>query len=240
MCTPTHVHTHTHTHTHTNLCSETYPKENEYFEKAIKYGGRFWARMPLGESRYDVCARVDRLVDRIVEEYYKHGIAQVVVVSHGVTLRAFAMQWLNRTAEWMERERNPENASVRLFEGDRDLGYIFEGFPRSRAPPCASSSTATSATSATATATASASSATSSGMLVAMSVLVFVCVCVCVCVGVDVCRCGCVYVWMCGCVDVWMCMCLLVRDGRPLWVVLASNSLDRALLVYWFLPYFTP
>ena len=32
---------------------------------AIAYGGRFWARMPLGESRFDVAVRLQRLLFRL-------------------------------------------------------------------------------------------------------------------------------------------------------------------------------
>ena len=42
--------------------SQKYPYEFSHFEKAIEYGGRFWARMPLGESRFDVAVRVQRFV----------------------------------------------------------------------------------------------------------------------------------------------------------------------------------
>ena len=37
-----------------------YPHEYAHFQKCIKFGGRFWARMPLGESRFDVCQRINQ------------------------------------------------------------------------------------------------------------------------------------------------------------------------------------
>ena len=40
--------------------SKKYPYEYSHFEKAISFGGRFWARMPLGESRFDVAVRLQR------------------------------------------------------------------------------------------------------------------------------------------------------------------------------------
>ena len=48
----------------------------------------------------------------------------VVVVSHGVTFRAFLMMWLNRTVEWFEQEKNPGNAAVRLVHRGEDRGYL--------------------------------------------------------------------------------------------------------------------
>ena len=38
----------------TKEIEEQYPNENMHFLKAIRHGGRFWARPPLGESRFDV------------------------------------------------------------------------------------------------------------------------------------------------------------------------------------------
>lgn len=108
--------------------AETYPLENRYFEKSIASGGRFWARPPLGESRFDVCQRAKTVIDLILQDELYYGIDTVIVVSHGMTLRALAMLWLNRTPEWLENEPNPQNCSVRLLEGLHDGGYVFGGF----------------------------------------------------------------------------------------------------------------
>eukprot|EP01087_Luapelamoeba_hula_P023334 TRINITY_DN8553_c0_g1_i1.p1 TRINITY_DN8553_c0_g1~~TRINITY_DN8553_c0_g1_i1.p1 ORF type:complete len:421 (-),score=64.90 TRINITY_DN8553_c0_g1_i1:125-1387(-) len=115
-----------------------YPHESEHFEKAIKFGGRFWARTPLGESRYDVASRVSRLFDRILLDQQQHGIEDVIIVAHGTTVRAFAMMWLNRTPEWFEKEANAENCSIRLLKGLADERYVFNGFGRGkdRPPTC--------------------------------------------------------------------------------------------------------
>jgi len=115
--------------------AKQYATENEHFNKAIKYGGRFWARMPLGESRFDVTARVDRFFEQLMEDQQKHGIEDIIVVSHGTTCRAFVMMWLNRTPEWFEDELNPNNCAVRLIEGKKDLLYkVCEGFREPRRP----------------------------------------------------------------------------------------------------------
>ncbi len=107
---------------------EDFPREHAHFEKAIAHGGRFYARMPLGESRFDVVSRVCRVIDSIVADEHYCGIRTVVVVAHGITLRAFAMAWLARTHEWFEQQPNPNNCSVRLLRGNQDCGYIFPGF----------------------------------------------------------------------------------------------------------------
>ncbi len=111
---------------------EDFPREHAHFEKSIAHGGRFYARMPLGESRFDVVSRVHRVIDAILQDEHYCGIRQVVVVAHGITLRAFAMAWLSRTHEWFEQQPNPNNCSVRLLRGLADCGYVFPGYPPER------------------------------------------------------------------------------------------------------------
>jgi hypothetical protein len=111
---------------------EAFPREHAHFEKSIAHGGRFYARMPLGESRFDVVSRVHRVIDAILQDEHYCGIRRVVVVAHGITLRAFAMAWLSRTHEWFEQQPNPDNCSVRLLRGTVDCGYVFAGFPPQR------------------------------------------------------------------------------------------------------------
>ena len=61
-------------------------------------------------------------------------IENVFIVSHGVTIRAFTMQFLHKEFEWFEKEPNPNNCSIRLIEADEtgryvDRGYIYKGVP---------------------------------------------------------------------------------------------------------------
>ncbi|WP_064746906.1 histidine phosphatase family protein [Lysobacter antibioticus] len=102
-----------------------FPRESAHFDKQVEFEGRFWARMPLGESRFDVAIRVHQAFGTFQRDYDKNGIDQIVVVSHGVTIRAFLMQWLHHPYEWFEQEKNPPNASIRLVHGRTDLGYVF-------------------------------------------------------------------------------------------------------------------
>jgi broad specificity phosphatase PhoE len=96
-----------------------YPVEHSHFTKLIKFHGRFWARPPLGESRFDVAKRVHQVsipahnVDQFWSFYIdflqafgtfhrdaeRHGIRDLIIVTHGVTLRAFLMMWLHQSPE---------------------------------------------------------------------------------------------------------------------------------------------
>jgi 2,3-bisphosphoglycerate-dependent phosphoglycerate mutase len=105
-----------------------YPNEYRFFEKCIHAEGRFWARMPLGESRFDVAKRVHQAFGTFHRDSLKEGIDDLIVVSHGVTLRAFAMMWLHKSIEWFEKEINPPQCSIRVIESNEDKGFIFPGF----------------------------------------------------------------------------------------------------------------
>ena len=107
-----------------------YPDAHAHYKKLEQFEGRFWARMPMGESRFDVAARVHQAFGTFHRDASKHDIHTIVVVCHGVTLRAFVMMWCHLTPEWFEAEPNPSNCAIRLIKGGEDKGYIFEGFPR--------------------------------------------------------------------------------------------------------------
>lgn len=104
---------------------EQYPREHAHYEKCMAFEGRFWARMPLGESRFDVSQRVHQAFGTFRRDADRHGINDIIVVAHGTTIRAFVMMWLHKSVEWFEAEPNPKNGSVRYLNGEDDYGTIF-------------------------------------------------------------------------------------------------------------------
>jgi 2,3-bisphosphoglycerate-dependent phosphoglycerate mutase len=106
---------------------ERYPAEQGHFQKCEDFEGEFWARMPLGESRFDVALRVHQAFGTFHRDAEKHRIDTIVVVAHGTTNRAFLMQWLHLPFEWFEQERNPKNCSIRYIADREDVGYIYPG-----------------------------------------------------------------------------------------------------------------
>ena len=107
-----------------------FPTEWEYYDRCCRFGGKFWARMPLGESRFDVSQRVHQAFGTFHRDAVEDGIMDLVVICHGVTLRAFVMMWCHLSPEWFEGEKNPNNAAIRLLDAAGDHGYLFDGFPR--------------------------------------------------------------------------------------------------------------
>ena len=109
---------------------ERFPAEHGYYDMQCRFGGKFWARMPQGESRFDVAQRIHQAFGTFHRDALEHGIREIVVICHGVTMRAFVMMWCHLSPEWFEAETNPPNCSIRIIDGGVDRGYLFEGFRR--------------------------------------------------------------------------------------------------------------
>lgn len=101
-----------------------FPAEHAFYKKHEKFEGRFWARMPLGESRFDVAQRVHQAFGTFRRDADKHGIENIIIVAHGVVIRAWVMAWCHKTVKWFEREKNPPNCSVREISNGVDNGYL--------------------------------------------------------------------------------------------------------------------
>lgn len=102
-----------------------YPAEHAHYKLAEDHQGRFWARMPCGESRFDVAMRVHQFFDTLQRDVRDNSIYDLIVVAHGVTIRAIMMQAFNLPYEWFENEPNPGNGSIRHIHRGEDMGYIF-------------------------------------------------------------------------------------------------------------------
>lgn len=107
-----------------------FPNEHGYYDMQCRFGGKFWARMPQGESRFDVAKRIHQAFGTFHRDRTEHGIQEVVVICHGVTLRAFVMMWCHLSPEWFEAEPNPNNCAIRILDAGEDRGYLFDGFPK--------------------------------------------------------------------------------------------------------------
>jgi broad specificity phosphatase PhoE len=108
--------------------SELHPDASRDYDKHVRYNGRVYAISPMGESRLDVVIRCKHFFGTLIDDFRTHGVRNVVVVSHGVTLRAFVMAWMRYSPEWFDAERNPGNCWIRHLHGARRTGYVDEGY----------------------------------------------------------------------------------------------------------------
>lgn len=105
-----------------------YPDAAKDYEKHLRYNGRFYAQSPLGDSRLDVVLKVKPFFGTILKDYEEQDIRHLIVVNHGVTLRAIVMAWKRYPPEWFDAEKNPGNCWIRHIHGFRKKGYVDEGY----------------------------------------------------------------------------------------------------------------
>ena len=103
---------------------ELYPREYEEYCRQLQNFGKFYARLPLGESPFDVAVRVHQFLGTIHRDYEKHGVDTLFVFTHGTTLRTILLRYFHYSPEWYHEERNPRNCYIREIDGHTDLGYI--------------------------------------------------------------------------------------------------------------------
>jgi len=101
-----------------------YPNEYAEYKRQCSNHGKFYARLPLGESPFDVAIRVHQFMGTIHRDLEKHGVDTLFIFTHGTTLRTFLMRWFHYSPEWYQAERNPKNCWIREIDGKQDLGYI--------------------------------------------------------------------------------------------------------------------
>lgn len=77
----------------------------------------FYFRIPDGESGADVFDRVSTFLETLHRDFDKPDSPQnVLIVTHGMTLRLFLMRWFHWTVEEFENIRNPQNCQVVVME----------------------------------------------------------------------------------------------------------------------------
>ena len=101
-----------------------YPAEFAEYERQRANYGKFYARLPLGESPFDVAIRVHQFMGTIHRDYEKHGVDTLFIFTHGTTLLTFLLRWFHYSPEWYHEERNPKNCWIREIKDGEDLGYI--------------------------------------------------------------------------------------------------------------------
>uniref|UniRef100_A0A7S0SR39 Phosphoglycerate mutase (2,3-diphosphoglycerate-dependent) n=1 Tax=Chromulina nebulosa TaxID=96789 RepID=A0A7S0SR39_9STRA len=81
--------------------------------------GRFYYRFPDGESGLDVYSRVSSFIGTLFREWAKeqstrsnHEDNNIIIVTHGLTLRLFLMRWFQFSVSEFENTRNPNNGDI--------------------------------------------------------------------------------------------------------------------------------
>jgi broad specificity phosphatase PhoE len=77
----------------------------------------FYYRIPDGESGADVYDRVSIFLDTLHRDFQKPIYPEnVLIATHGMTLRLFLMRWFHWSAEEFESLRNPQNCQIVIMQ----------------------------------------------------------------------------------------------------------------------------
>ncbi|KAK7201384.1 phosphoglycerate mutase [Novymonas esmeraldas] len=75
--------------------------------------GKFFYRFPFGESGADVCDRVTSFLDAFQRERVEFPMdTNVVIITHGLTMRMFIKRWFHLTVETFHKMRSPPSGSL--------------------------------------------------------------------------------------------------------------------------------
>ncbi len=100
--------------------------------------GTFYYRIKDGESCADVYDRVSDFMHTLYRDFEKpHFEENVVIVTHGMTLRMFLMRWFHWTVEEFETLRNPKNCEIieMNFDSVTNRYQLVSELKRRKLPP---------------------------------------------------------------------------------------------------------
>ncbi|KAG5495186.1 hypothetical protein JKF63_02241 [Porcisia hertigi] len=84
----------------------------QHLKERERYG-RFFYRFPFGESGADVCDRVTSFLDAFQRERVEFPMdTNVVIITHGLTMRMFIKRWFYLTVETFHKMRSPPPGSL--------------------------------------------------------------------------------------------------------------------------------
>jgi broad specificity phosphatase PhoE len=98
----------------------------EQKEQRDRYG-HFFYRFREGESGSDVYDRVSTFLESMHRNFeVPTAPRNVVIVTHGLTMRLFCMRWFQWSVEYFESLENPENAQPVVLLRQQDCHYRLE------------------------------------------------------------------------------------------------------------------
>lgn len=101
-----------------------YPDQFAYYDNYYQNEGKFYAKLPQGESPFDVALRTKQFLDTI----YRDNDDILFVVSHGTTIKTIVMNFFHYSPEWYSNELTPSNCSIRLIDSNEKTNsesYIY-------------------------------------------------------------------------------------------------------------------
>ncbi|WP_404389176.1 histidine phosphatase family protein [Humibacillus xanthopallidus] len=89
--------------------------------------GHFYYRFSHGESGSDVYDRVSTFLESMHRNFATPAAPRnVVIVTHGLTMRLFCMRWFHWSVDYFESLENPANAQPMVLRRQADFRYRLE------------------------------------------------------------------------------------------------------------------
>eukprot|EP01111_Echinosteliopsis_oligospora_P017487 TRINITY_DN7599_c0_g1_i2.p1 TRINITY_DN7599_c0_g1~~TRINITY_DN7599_c0_g1_i2.p1 ORF type:complete len:226 (+),score=33.63 TRINITY_DN7599_c0_g1_i2:14-691(+) len=103
--------------------------------------GRFFYRFPNGESGADVYDRISTFLETLHRVFRRFDdLENIIIVSHGLTIRTFFMRWFHWSVEKFETIANPNNCEYYVMQrasGERyHLTTELKTFPKEHFEVC--------------------------------------------------------------------------------------------------------
>lgn len=90
--------------------------------------GHFFYRFTDGESGADVYDRVSTFLETMHRDFQSPDAPRnILLVSHGLTMRLFCMRWFHWSVRFFETLSNPGNAETRILIRQPDYRYKLDG-----------------------------------------------------------------------------------------------------------------
>ena len=108
------------------MIKQLYPEEFKFYDNYYQNDGKFYAKLPQGESPFDVALRSKQFLETI----FRDDSNVLFIVSHGITIRSIIMNWFHYSPEWFNNEPNMENWSIRYIDSQKKISkerYIYKG-----------------------------------------------------------------------------------------------------------------
>ncbi|HPF02242.1 MAG TPA: histidine phosphatase family protein [Bacteroidales bacterium] len=99
-------------------------EETDILEEKRDSYSTFYYRLPDGESGADVYDRVSDFFGTLHRDFEKEDFPDnVIIVTHGMTIRLFLMRWFHWSVEEFEEIKNPSNCDIFILEKQENEEY---------------------------------------------------------------------------------------------------------------------
>ena len=102
------------------------PEDLQNVMKEREIVGKMYYRFDHGESGCDVYVRVSSFMDsmfRYIDHFDKEKYENIIIVTHGLTMRYFITRFLKLSIEEFESMKNPKNCEFWILENDGNGRY---------------------------------------------------------------------------------------------------------------------